>query len=111
MFAIEKASDTINKTKSYYLKSTKITSRISPLMEFIGSLAIAVAILIGGILIINNNMSTGQFMSFLVSLLLAYKPVKSIGNLNANLQEGLSGAERIFNLLDLKKSKIETENN
>ena len=111
MFAIEKASDTINKTKSYYLKSTKITSRISPLMEFIGSLAIAVAILIGGILIINDNMSTGQFMSFLVSLLLAYKPVKSIGNLNANLQEGLSGAERIFNLLDLKKSKIETENN
>ena len=48
-------------------------------------------------------------MSFLVSLLLAYKPVKSLGNLNINLQEGLSGAQRIFNLLDLKKSSIELD--
>ena len=35
-------------------------------------------------------------MSFLVSLLLAYQPVKALGNLNISVQEGLAGAERIF---------------
>ena len=108
-FAIKKASGTINKIKDYFIKSTKVSSRISPIMEFIGSLAVAVAIWGGGVLIINESMTTGQFMSFLVSLLLAYKPVKSLGNLNMNLQEGLSGAQRIFNLLDIKKSNIELD--
>ena len=109
-FANEKALETINKIKYYFIKSTKVSSRISPLMEFIGSLAIAVAIWGGGMLIINDSLTTGQFMSFLVSLLLAYKPVKSLGNLNINLQEGLSGAQRIFKLLDLEKSVIEFAN-
>ena len=45
-------------------------------MEFIGSLAIALSIYVGGIFVLNATMTTGQFMSFLVSLLLAYKPVK-----------------------------------
>tara|TARA_Y100000590_G_scaffold91872_1_gene103796 strand:- start:794 stop:2551 length:1758 start_codon:yes stop_codon:yes gene_type:complete len=110
-FALKKADDTINKIKNYFIKSTKVSSSISPLMEFIGSLAVAVAIWGGGLLIINNDMTTGQFMSFLVSLLLAYKPVKSLGNLNINLQEGLAGAQRIFNLLDTEKSNIENNEN
>ena len=52
-------------------------------------------------------MTTGQFMSFLVSLLLAYQPVKALGNLNISVQEGLAGAERIFSLLDTSLEKSE----
>ena len=52
-------------------------------------------------------MTTGQFMSFLVSLLLAYQPVKALGNLNISIQEGLAGAERIFKLLDTPDNKME----
>ena len=37
-------------------------------MEFIGSLAIAFSIYAGGVFVLNQNMTTGQFMSFLVSL-------------------------------------------
>ena len=46
-------------------------------------------------------------MSFLVSLLLAYQPVKALGNLNISVQEGLAGAERIFSLLDTSLEKSE----
>ena len=76
-------------------------------MEFIGSLAVAVSIYAGGIFVLNETMTTGQFMSFLVSLLLAYQPVKALGNLNISVQEGLAGAERIFLLLDTSKDKSE----
>ena len=76
-------------------------------MEFIGSLAVAVSIYAGGVFVLNESMTTGQFMSFLVSLLLAYQPVKALGNLNISVQEGLSGAERIFLLLDTSLEKSE----
>ena len=56
-------------------------------------------------------MTTGQFMSFLVSLLLAYQPVKALGNLNISIQEGLAGAERIFNLLDTSDNFLEDNSN
>ena len=103
----EKAKDTIQQIKKYFIHSAFVSNRLSPLMEFIGSLAIALSIHIGGIFVLNESMTTGQFMSFLVSLLLAYQPVKALGNLNISIQEGLSGAERIFQLLDTQNNYIE----
>ena len=69
---------TIQKIKDYFIQSAFISNRLSPLMEFIGSLAIALSIYIGGVFVLNESMTTGQFMSFLVSLLLAYQPVKAL---------------------------------
>jgi len=80
-------------------------------MEFIGSLAIALSIYVGGIFVLNESMTTGQFMSFLVSLLLAYQPVKALGNLNISVQEGLAGADRIFKLMDTHEDLLEHDEN
>ena len=80
-------------------------------MEFIGSLAVALSIYVGGVFVLNEAMTAGQFMSFLVSLLLAYQPVKALGNLNISVQEGLAGADRIFKLMDTHKDLLEHEEN
>ena len=103
----KRAFETINFIKKYFTRSAFISNRLSPLMEFIGSLAIALSIYVGGIFVLNETMTTGQFMSFLVSLLLAYQPVKALGNLNISVQEGLAGAERIFKLLDTSEINME----
>ena len=103
----ERAFNTITYIRKYFIRSAFISNRLSPLMEFIGSLAVAVSIYAGGVFVLNESMTTGQFMSFLVSLLLAYQPVKALGNLNISVQEGLAGAERIFLLLDTSKDKSE----
>ncbi len=103
----KRAFETIDFIKKYFTRSAFISNRLSPLMEFIGSLAIALSIYAGGIFVLNETMTTGQFMSFLVSLLLAYQPVKALGNLNISVQEGLAGAERIFKLLDTTENNME----
>ena len=103
----KRAFENINYIKKFFIKSAFVSNRLSPLMEFIGSLAVAVSIYAGGVFVLNESMTTGQFMSFLVSLLLAYQPVKALGNLNISVQEGLAGAERIFLLLDTTKDKSE----
>ena len=103
----KRAFETINFIKKFFIRSAFVSNRLSPLMEFIGSLAVAVSIYAGGVFVLNESMTTGQFMSFLVSLLLAYQPVKALGNLNISIQEGLAGAERIFLLLDTPLEKSE----
>ena len=106
-FEKKRAFNNIEYIKRNFIRSAFISNRLSPLMEFIGSLAVAVSIYAGGVFVLNETMTTGQFMSFLVSLLLAYQPVKALGNLNISVQEGLAGAERIFLLLDTSKDKSE----
>ena len=103
----KRAYKTIEYIKTYFIRSAFVSNRLSPLMEFIGSLAVALSIYAGGIFVLNESMTTGQFMSFLVSLLLAYQPVKALGNLNISIQEGLAGAERIFKLLDTSEKNME----
>tara|TARA_B100000427_G_scaffold326222_1_gene334474 strand:- start:1614 stop:3050 length:1437 start_codon:yes stop_codon:yes gene_type:complete len=105
----KKSYEAISQIKNYFIRSAFISNRLSPLMEFIGSLAVAVSIYAGGVFVLQESMTTGQFMSFLVSLLLAYQPVKALGNLNISIQEGLAGAERIFNLLDTEQNLLEKD--
>jgi len=47
-------------------------------------------------------MKPGAFFSFITALLMAYEPMKRLANLNATIQEGLAGAQRLFAMLDVK---------
>ena len=52
-------------------------------------MAAGLAIFGGGVFVINDNMTAGELMSFLVSLMLAYAPLKNLINVNVTLQSGL----------------------
>ena len=69
-------------------------------------MAAGLAIFGGGVFVINENMSAGQLMSFLVSLMLAYAPLKNLINVNVLLQSGLGAASRIFEYIDYKNETI-----
>jgi ATP-binding cassette, subfamily B, bacterial MsbA len=83
-------------------RAQRIRSVASPLMETLGGIAVALVILYGGHQVISEARSPGAFFSFITALLLAYQPVKSLAGLNANLQEGLAAAQRIFTVLDVE---------
>ena len=73
-------------------------------MEALGGIALACAILYGGLLVIDGEMTTGELASFMAALLAAYKPMKNIANLNSTLQQGLAAAQRVFAVLDSKST-------
>ena len=83
-------------------KSSRIRSMASPIMETLGGVAVALVIFYGGSRVISQSMDPGSFFAFITALLLAYEPMKRLANLNASLQEGLAGAQRLFVLLDMK---------
>ena len=76
-----------------------------PIMEFIIAVAIGLIIFFGGYRSINGNLTMGEFISFLASLLLAYAPVRALAGINVGLNEGLAAARRIYALID-KEDKI-----
>ncbi len=81
-------------------KAARTRALSSPIMETLGGLAIAVVIVFGGHQIIARESDPGSLIAFITAFLLAYEPMKRLANLNASLQEGLAGAQRLFEMLD-----------
>ena len=97
-----RATVAIEKIFSLTRKAARVQAISRPLMESLGGIAMALAILYGGTQVIDGTMTTGELASFLAALLAAYKPMKNIANLNATLQQGLAAAQRVFNILDIE---------
>lgn len=77
------------------IKIVQRTGVISPLMHFIVSIGIGAVIWMGSYLILNNEMTPGNFVSFLTALLMLYTPVKSIGNNFNSIQMSFLAIERL----------------
>ncbi len=90
-----------------YLRATALSG---PLMEFFGSLIIAGLIYYGAKEVAEGKMTSGGFFAFLGAFFSAYAPTKNLARLNSELQRGLAGGERIFQLLDEKPSVVDREN-
>jgi len=87
------------------IKATKTTELVSPMMEIVGSLAVALVIMYGGKEVIAGEMSAGSFFSFLAALFMLYTPIKRVSKMYNNMQDAIAASERIFSLLD-RKNKI-----
>ena len=82
------------------IKMVQKTQWLSPMMHVIVSVGIAAAIGYGSHLIMSNQITSGNFVSFITALILLYTPVKNIGNnLNA-VQFSFFSIEKIFEVLD-----------
>jgi subfamily B ATP-binding cassette protein MsbA len=101
-FEILRINKEIATARELNFKQEKVTARSRPFTETLGSLAAGLAIFGGGVFVINDNMTAGELMSFLVSLMLAYAPLKNLINVNVLLQSGLGAASRIFEFIDMK---------
>ena len=80
---------------------TKRVGWMSPIMYFVCSIGIAIVMMYGNSLIISGVMSAGSFASFVTSLLLLYKPTKTLGNTLTTLQATFVAMARTFELFDL----------
>ncbi|MDD2384678.1 MAG: ABC transporter ATP-binding protein [Sulfurospirillaceae bacterium] len=89
------------------MKSVKVSELVSPVMETLGSIGVAVVILVGGREVIEGEMSVGGFFSFLTALFMLYTPIKRISGLYNRMQDAIVASERIFFLLDKQSSIID----
>jgi len=84
------------------MKNVKAKALSSPVMEFLGGLGIAFVIWYGGASVISGKSTAGTFFSFMAAVLMLYGPVKKLAKLNNRIQQGMSAADRVFDLLELE---------
>lgn len=96
-FAIENSA-----VFKYIMKQIKVNALTSPIMELLGSVAIGLVIYIGGMEVINGNMTVGSFFSFSAALFMLYDPIRRLSGLYNRAQDAISANERMMELLNLK---------
>ncbi|MDC3155698.1 ABC transporter ATP-binding protein/permease, partial [Candidatus Pelagibacter sp.] len=97
-----RANEYLNQLKEKNKKIGIVVVRISPIMEILTGIMIAVLIFYSGKLIASEELSVNNFFSFLAAMMLAYQPVRSLSTLNIIVNQGLSAAGRILPVIDTK---------
>ena len=72
----------------------------TPLIQFIVAIALATMIYIATLPSTLETLSPGSFMSFIMSMVMLFSPLKNLTRLNAELQAAIAAGESIFDLLD-----------
>ena len=84
------------------IKNTQRTAWLSPMMHIIISVGMAGTIWYGSYLITNKIITTGDFVSFMVAMLMLYTPIKNIGKNFNQVQLSFMAIDRVFEILDMK---------
>jgi subfamily B ATP-binding cassette protein MsbA len=109
-YEIGKSNQILNNIFSLYVQAIRTESLASPIIEIISGLAIGGVIWYAGNEVISGATSPGSFIAFIGAFVAAYRPLKSLAELNNNLQEGLAASKRLFEVLDEKPKIIDKSN-
>jgi ATP-binding cassette, subfamily B, multidrug efflux pump len=92
----EKNSD----ARTSHLKTVALFSVFFPMMEIMSSFAIALIIVRGGFLTLNEGLSIGVVIAFLQYTERFFRPIRELAEKWNIFQSGIASAERVFDLLD-----------
>ena len=96
----ERADQYLSQLKDKNQKIQTVFVRMSPIMETLTGIMIAILIFYSGILISRGELDINNFFSFLAAMMLAYQPVRSLSTLHMVLNQGVSAASRILPIID-----------
>jgi len=82
------------------MKITQKTGWLSPMMHIMVSIGIAAVIGLGSYMIVQKQITSGNFVSFITALIMLYTPIKLLGNNAKNMQNALLALERVIKQLE-----------
>ena len=99
---LKKISIIINERFRAVRKVEQTRLGAGPIMEMISATAIATVVFFAGYRSMQGALTLGEFVSFLAALMLAYQPVRALAGMNIGIQEGITSAKRIYEIIDEK---------
>ncbi|CAK7192596.1 Lipid A export ATP-binding/permease protein MsbA [Commensalibacter sp. Nvir] len=97
---IERTNISFDKLYDATLKIIRGRATVDPIMEVLGGSAVAAVLGFAGWRAAMGGATLGDFSGFVAALLLAARPLRALGSMNAAMQEGISGLNRIFDVID-----------
>jgi subfamily B ATP-binding cassette protein MsbA len=74
----------------------------SPLMDILGSVAIALLLLLGRNQINHHVFKEGTFLAFIIAVFKLYEPVRKFALFNNNFQQAVGASSEIFRFMDME---------
>lgn len=81
------------------MKGVRTRELTSPLMEFVGAIAVALVIIFGGSQVIDGRVDMGTFFSFATALFMVYTPLKRISLVYNKMFDAVAASERVFDVI------------
>ena len=82
------------------MKQHLINAMVGPTLEVFGSVAVAVAIYVGALQVINGEITVGTFFAFVTALFMLYDPIRVLSNIHNQLQDAVAATERMNELFE-----------
>jgi len=101
-FEIERFKKENYKNFRAQMKNSQIMATLTPIIEFVAAIGVTMIIWYGGREVINNNLTAGSLIAFLVYAVNLSNPIKRLSRVYGNIQKALAAAERVFDVLDTK---------
>ncbi|AXK48953.1 ABC transporter permease [Aliarcobacter trophiarum LMG 25534] len=90
----------------YNMKAVKTNELTSPVMEILGAIAFGAVIFVGGTHVVNGELTTGEFSSFIAALFMLYTPIKRLSTLYNKMQDAIAANERINSIFSINPTII-----
>lgn len=82
------------------MRATKLTSLLSPMVEFSAAIAVTVILWYGGYSVVTGLISAGSLIAFLIYAINLSNPVKRLSQVYGNIQKAMAAGDRVFAILD-----------
>ncbi|MCE5286591.1 MAG: lipid A export permease/ATP-binding protein MsbA [Pelosinus sp.] len=84
------------------MKTAQLMATLTPVIEFLAAIGVTAIIWYGGIEVINEELTAGSLIAFLVYAVNISNPIKRLSKVYGNIQRALAAAQRVFDVLDTK---------
>ncbi len=101
--AIEDFDELNNRLYYCNRKSVFLSGLMQPIMGFVGNFGYVAVCVVGALLVMNNHITFGVIVAFMIYVRLFTNPLSQIAQAMANLQSSVAAGERVFEFLDEKE--------
>ena len=91
------------------MKNVKLTSLLTPTVEFLAAIAVTFIVWFGGYEVVNGVITAGQLVAFLTYAVNLANPVKRLARVYGAIQRAMAAAERVFNVMDMEEKITDKE--
>lgn len=104
-FIVDKFGKEVKRYANLNVSMARKNELASPLSEFLGVAVVAVILLYGGNMVLNNTSSldASGFLTYVIIFTQVLTPAKAISNAFSTIQRGLASGERIFDTIDTEQ--------
>ncbi|MCU6435780.1 lipid A export permease/ATP-binding protein MsbA [Undibacterium sp. Jales W-56] len=85
------------KLRGYAMKTTVAVATTTPVTQILAACAVSIVVMLA---VIQNKTSVGNFVEFIMAMMLLLAPLKRLADLNGPMQRGMAAAESVFSMID-----------